>query len=1081
MKHSISLFFILAIIICHSVDVQAQGTMLLRQPTMSKDKIVFVYADDLWITSSSGGDAVRLTTSEGAETLPHFSPDGKWIAFTGQYDGNTDVYIVPVEGGQPKRLTWHPGRDNVTGWMPDGKSVLFTSGREVTPTKESRFYKIPVAGGNAEALPIPRAAVGELSKDGNHIAYQMISFWDPEWRNYRGGQAKPIWIVDMKNYSLQTTEQTDNERHTNPVWLNGVVYYLSERDYANNIWSYSPKTKQTTQHTFHSDFDVKSLDAGTDKIVYEQGGYLHLLDPSSNNTQKLTVNVRGDFHWARERWESVRGNRLTNATLSPSGKRAVFEYRGEVLTVPKENGNWRNISNSSGAADRYPIWSPDGTKLAWFSDQSGEYQLMVSDQLGMEKPKTYKLPNPTFYFRPDWSPDGKYIAFTDTDYNLWYIELESGKTTQVDTERYAHPNRSMNPVWSPDSKWISYARLLDNQFKVIKAFNVSSGKTYQLTDGMSDSFSPVWDESGKYLYFLGSTNFGLNTGWLDMSSYDITTTHAIYMIVLSKDEPSPLLPTSDEEENNKDEKKEDKKKEENNVKIDIEGINQRIVALDIPQRTYTGLVKAPEGHIFYMESVPNSSTLDLHRYSLKDRKGKKLSGGINSVTVSHDRKSLLYRKGSNWGIVSSTTPAIKNGDGKLNLSDIKVKVNPREEWHQIFKEGWRYQRDFLYVNNTHGAPWDKVYEWYSPWVKHVQHRSDLNYLVDILGGEISVGHSYTSGGDFPSIDQVPIGLLGADFEIKNKYFRIKKIYTGENWNPNLQSPLSGPGIDVKEGDYIIAVNGQEVNTTTNIYQYFEGTTGRQTKLRVNSKPSVDGSRLVTVVPVQSERFLRQFNWIEENRKKVDKLSNGKLAYVYVPNTGNPGYTYFNRYYFAQQDKKGAVIDERNNGGGSAADYMVDIMARDLHGYFNSKVGDHKPFTTPMAGIWGPKVMLINERAGSGGDLLPYLFRKMQIGPLIGTKTWGGLVGTWDTPRFIDGGRMVAPRGGFYDINGEWAVEGVGVSPDIEVKQLPAAIIKGGDPQLERAVKEALKLLETQEVTLKPEPKAPVRWKRPDKK
>ncbi|MEL7004784.1 MAG: protease, partial [Bacteroidota bacterium] len=722
------------------VQVYGQGTMLLREPTISQDKIVFVYANDLWVTSTNGGDAIRLTSSEGAETSPHLSPDGQWVAFTGQYDGNTDVYVVSVKGGQPLRLTWHPGRDIVTGWMPDGKNVLFSSGREGVPTKESKFYQISASGGNETPLEIPRGVLGELSANGSHIAYQMISFWDPEWRNYRGGQAKPIWIVDMKNYSLQTTEQTDNERHTNPVWLGGVVYYLSEKDYANNIWSYNPATKETKQHSFHSDFDVKSLDAGNGKIVYEQGGHLHVLDPTNNNTTKLNIDVRGDFHHSRERWAIVRGSNLINASLSPSGKRAIFEFRGEVLTVPKKNGDWRNITNSSDEADRYPIWSPDGEKIAWFSDKGGEYQLMVSDQLGMEKAKSYKLPNPTFYFRPDWSPDGKYIAFTDTDYNLWHIDLASGKTTKVDTERYAHPNRSMNPVWSPDSKWITYSRLLDNQFKVIKAYNVESKKTYELTDGMSDSFSPVWDESGKYLYFLGSTSFGLNTGWLDMSSYDITTTYALYMIVLSKDDPSPLLPTSDEEENKSKEDKKEDKAQDASVKIDIEGINQRIIALDIPERTYTGLLKGPKNHIFYMERAPNARGLTLHRYSLKDKKATELSKAIASAEVSHDRKSLLYQKGGSWSIASSTSSSLGKGDSKLNLSNIRVKISPQEEWKQIFREGWRYQRDFLYVNNTHGAPWDDVYKWYSPWVEHVQHRSDLNYLVDILGGEISVGH-----------------------------------------------------------------------------------------------------------------------------------------------------------------------------------------------------------------------------------------------------------------------------------------------------------------------------------------------------
>jgi len=1056
---------------------QAQGTMLLRQPTISNTDIVFVYANDLWIVNKEGGDARRLTSNEGEESEPHFSPDGKLIAFTGQYDGNTDVYSIPAEGGQPQRLTWHPGNDVVTGWTPDGKEILFASTREGVATLESKIFKINKAGGMEEALAIPRAVAGEISEDGKFIAYQQIGFWDPEWRNYRGGQAKPIWIVDLKTFALKMTPQTDNERHTDPIWLNNIVYYLSERDYANNVWSYNPANNESKQLTFHSDFDVKSIDAGGGQLVYEQGGYLHTLNPATAATKKLTINVRGDFHWARARWQDVKSNALINASLSPTGQRALFEYRGEIFTVPKEKGDWRNITNSSGAADRSPVWSPDGKRIAWFSDASGEYQLMITDQEGLEKPKVIAIANPTFFFKPAWSPDGKYIAFTDTDYNLWYTDVVSGQTKKADTERYAHPNRSLNPVWSPDSKWIAYARLIDSHYKVIKAHNVETGKTLQLTDGMADAISPVWDASGKYLYFLASTNYGLNTGWLDMSSYERPITRALYLIVLSKDDPSPLLPRSDEEE-----PKEDKKESTPIVKIDLDGISQRIVAVDIPLRDYQELISGPDGYVFYTESVPNQNGETLHRYNFKDRKSEVYLSAINEASVSNDRKSLLYRNGGTWGILGTTDSNKKSGDGKLDaLSSLKVKIDPREEWKQIFREGWRYQRDFLYVNNTHGAPWNDVYKWYSPWVEHVQHRTDLNYIVDILGGEVAVGHSYTRGGDFPEIDNVPIGLLGANYELEKGTYRFKKIYTGEDWNPNLNAPLREPGIGVKVGDYLLEVNGVAISASENFYKYFEGTANRQTKIRVNSKPGFEGSRLITVVPIANESQLRMMNWVESNRKKVDELSGGKIAYVYIPNTGQPGYTYFNRYYFAQQDKKGAVIDERNNGGGSAADYMVDIMSRQLMGYFNSKVGDHRPFLTPNAGIFGPKVMLINERAGSGGDLLPYLFNKMKIGPLVGTKTWGGLVGTWDTPPFLDGGRMVAPRGGFYDTDGKWAVEGVGISPDVAVEQTPADVIKGRDPQLERAVQEALNLLKTQSVELKPEPAAPIKYRRPTKK
>lgn len=1056
----------------------AQGTQLLRQPTVSDQHIAFVYADDIWLVNRDGGDAKRLTSFEGTESYPHFSPDGSMIAFTGQYDGNTDVFVIPTAGGEPKRLTWHPANDVVQGWTPNGKEVVFQSSREGVPTKIVKFYTIGMNGGLPKSMAIPQVAFGEISEDGNYIAYTPITFWDPEWRNYRGGQAQPIWIVDLKTYELKQTPQPDRERHTDPVWHNGIIYFLSERDYANNIWSFNPKNNDLKQITFHKDFDVKSLDACKDRIVYEQGGYLHLLDPKTNKAKQLVINVQGDFNWARPRWEDIRASQLQSASLSPTGKRALFEYRGDIFTVPKEDGDWRNLTQSSGAADRAPIWSPDGQQIAWFSDASGEYQLVVADQFGENK-KIIAIPNPTFFFRPAWSPDGKYIAFTDTDYNMWNVTIANSAIKKVDTERYAHPDRSMNPVWSPDSKWIAYARLLDNQFKAIFVHNVETGKSTQLTDGLSDCITPVWDESGKYLYFLASTDFGLSTGWLDMSSYNMPVTRGLYCMVLSKDDPSPLAPKSDEEEakkengngNNKD------KKDSVTVKIDLDGLDQRIIALDVPMRNYVGLEAGGEGHIFYAENVPNESGLTLHRYSLKDRKSIEFLKGINVVRVSHDRKNLLYNAGNNWGIVSTTGGAPKPGDGKLELN-LKIKIDPQAEAHQIFREGWRYMRDFLYVNNVHGAPWNDVYKWYSPWIDHVRHRTDLNYVVDIMSGEVAVGHSYVSGGDFPDVENIPIGLLGADLEEVNGFYRIKKIYTGENWNPDLKAPLSGPGIDVREGDYLLEVNGLALRAPMNPYSLFEGTAGKQVRIKVNATTAMDGAKSLTVVPVANEGGLRSRDWVESNRRRVAELSGDKLAYVYVPNTGGPGYTYFNRYYFAQQDKKGAVIDERNNGGGSAADYMVDIMARKLRGYFNSNANDHRPFTTPMSGIWGPKVMIMNERSGSGGDLLPYLFKDMKIGPLVGTRTWGGLVGTWDTPRFIDGGRMVAPRGGFYDADGNWAVEGEGVAPDIEVLQDPAKVIKGGDPQLERAVEEALKLLKTQSVELKPEPAAPVRWKRP---
>lgn len=1064
---------------------QAQGTQLLRQPTVSETEIVFVYADDLWKTSINGGEAIRLTSNEGYEFNPHFSNDGKTIAFTAEYDGNTDVFIIPSEGGEPKRLTYHPDGDFVQGWTPDGQ-VLFRSSRESKPTLTNKLYKVSMDGSFPEAIDIPRAAYGEISEDGTHIAYTPITSWDPEWRNYRGGQAMPIWIVNMATKELIRTPQPTQERHLDPVWFNNKVYYLSERDFASNIWSFDPKTKAEEQITFHKKFDVKSLDASQNNIVYEQGGYLHLLNPNTKETKQLSITVKGDMNFSRPRWEEVSARQLTNANISPTGKRALFEHRGEIFSVPKENGTWKNITNTPGIADRAPVWSPKGDKIAWFSDASGEYQLVTASQDG-ENQKSYALPNSTFYFQPDWSPDGNYIAYSDTDYNIWIINLTTGIAEKVATDNYAHPNRTMNPIWSPDSQWIAYPKQLVSNFKAIFAYNISSKKTIQLTDGLADAISPIWDESGDYLYFLASTNYGLQSGWLDMSSYNTMVTRSLYAIVLAKDGKAPNLPKTDEEtvkevaatDTPKSKKKKKAKDEADTpqitVKIDAEGIYNRIVALPLSDKNYVALAKGPKNALFVAESVLNEPGLTVHKYDVEKLKAEEFASKIYGMVVSEDRKHILLNANSAW-MLSET--ASKPDPSKDNLAiGIQIKVDPTAEYEQIFKEGWRFMRDFLYVNNTHGAPWDTIYEWYAPWIKHVRHRTDLNYVVDIMSGEVAVGHSYVSGGDFPDFDYVPVGLLGCDLVLENGFYKISKIYNGESWNPNTAAPLAQPGISVKEGDFITAINGRALTAEVNPYLLLEQTAGRETRITVNNTATA-GGREVLVKPVRSERTLRTYDWMESNRRKVDELSGGKLAYVYVPNTGSGGFESFNRYYFAQQDKKGVIIDERNNGGGSAADYMIDIMTREPYGYFNSKTEGNRPWTSPAAGIFGPKVMLINERSGSGGDLLPYMFHMKKVGPLVGTRTWGGLVGTWDTPPFIDGGRMVAPRGGFYDINGEWAVEGDGVAPDIEVIQDPKSLLAGKDPQLEKGVEEALRLLKTQEFIIKPEPAPPVRWKRP---
>jgi tricorn protease len=1067
------------------------GTRFLRQPDVSAEHIAFVHANDVWIVPRQGGVARRLTSDDGAETSPAISPDGEWVAFSGEYGGNTDVYLVPVSGGQPARLTWHPGQDDVQGWTPDGK-ILFRSSREGVPTRLTRFFTVDPRGGFPEALPIPQAYLGELSGDGAFVAYQEIGFWDPEWRNYRGGQAQPIRVVSTDDWALQTPSW-EGERQMDPAVMDGVVYYMSERDWASNVWAYDPATGNDRQLTFHADFDVKSLGAGGGVVVYEQAGYLHELNPRTGESRQLVIHAAADQNWARARWEEVQGNDLDSPAISNNGKRALFEYRGEVFSLPAEAGSWRNLTRHSGVADRYPTWSPDGSQVAWFNDASpadagpGEYGLVIADADGANR-RRIEIPDATFYFRPRWSPDGARIAFTDTDYRVKVAEVATGRVVDVDGEIYADPRRSIEPYWSPDGRYLTYARRLENLFRAVFIWDSQTGQTVQVTDGLSDALSPVWDTGGKYLYFLASTNFALNSAWLDMSAYDRPVTRALYMVLLADDTPSPFLPVSDEaaaDEGGDDEGGRGGEDALPTVTVDFEGIQERIIhAPGVPTRNHQGLVPGPARHVFVAEASSDGGFgggATLHRYNVGDQEVTTFAERVSDAVTSGNGRYVLYRSGSNWTVAGAAGPPPQDAGGRLSLDGLRVRVEPQREWAQMLADGWRFMRDFLYVDNEHGAPWNEVWEWYSDWLPDLEHRSDFNQLLDMLSGEVAVGHSYVRGGDYPDIPSSRTGLLGADLEVVEGHYRISRIYTGESWNEGLIGPLAHPGMDVSEGDYIVGIDGQPLRAPTNPFRLLEGTAGRTITITVNDQPSMEGARTVVVEPTGNEGQLRGWAWVEGNRRKVDELSNGRLAYVYLPNTGRGGYTYFNRMYFAQQDRDGAVIDERNNGGGSAADYMVDVMDRELFGYFNSRTPGNRPFTQPMAALWGPKVMIINERAGSGGDLLPYLFRFHEVGPLVGTRTWGGLVHTADTPPLVDGGRFVAPRGAFYDVNGNWAIEGEGVPPDIEIHQDPASVIAGGDPQLEAAVREALRLLETEDVILMPEPAPPVRYRRPTRR
>ena len=1058
-------------------------TLLLKQPAISADEIVFLYAGDLWIAGRDGSHPRRLTAQKGRKAAPVFSPDGSWIAFSANYDGNLSVYVIPREGGSPRRLTYHPYEDWVRGWTPDGKNVLFASARQSTTMRCRRLFTVSLEGGLEAPLPIPMAERGCYSPDGKRMAYTPYGegFWS--WKRYRGGMTVPIWVIDLNTYEHVEIPH-ENASDTFPCWVGDSVYFLSDRKDTMNVFRWDAASQAVEQVTFHTDFDVRSLTAGAGMLAYEQAGKVHLYDPAARQEQAVSISIAADLPYARPHYEKA-VRYIQNCGISPTGQRAVFEARGEILTVPAKKGEIRNLTRTPGVAERAPAWSPDGQSIAYFSDASGEYDLVISDQKGVEK-TTIPLGKKTFFYSPVWSPDSKKIAFTDKGMNLYYLCLDTKTVLPVDADLYDTPFRSLNPAWSPDSQWLAYTRRLDNQIRTVFLYNLAEGQSHQVTDGMSDATDACFSRDGKYLFFAASSNFGLNTGWLDMSSYERPITRSLYVTVLSKEDPSPLAPESDDEKA-RDEKPEaeeaeskpaDEQKPTNGsktsegekksapvpVKIDLEGLGQRILALPVPARDYRNL-QAVENKLFYLETLPNqpidtdSPAFQLKVYDLKERKEEVYLERIQGYWVSADGKKMMYRMADEprFAIVDVDKKP-KPEDGHLNLGPVEIAVDPRAEWRQILREAFRIHRDFFYDAEMHGLDLEANYQKYLPFLEHVGHRDDLNYLLAEFSGELVVGHAYVGFGDIPNGPTVSVGLLGADFEVTDDgYYRITRIYPGLNWHPELRSPLTEPGVNVQEGEIILAVNGQPLRSPTNIYSLFEKTADRITDLLVGPTTDPADARTVSVRPVGSETGLRHWAWVEGNRKKVDELSNGRAAYVYMPDTSTEGYASFNRYYFSQLNKQAVVLDERFNGGGSVADYVIDLLNRPLLSYWATREG--KPFATPNASIFGPKVMIINELAGSGGDALPLFFRRRGLGKLVGKRTWGGLIGIYDYPALIDGGFFTSPRLAIFSPDGKWEVENEGVAPDIEVEMTPKRVIEGHDPQLEKAVEVVLAELE----------------------
>jgi tricorn protease len=1113
LPHVVSL---LAAFIAITSSSFAAPPLLLRNPSMNKDKVAFVYADDIWTAPRDGGEAERLTVEGSVTAGPYFSPDGTRIAYSARVGGASDVYLIDASGGVPKRLTWDPAGNLAKGWTADGKSVLFASGR----TSYSDFPRLFTAhadgSGVPDTLPLPSAIDGSYSGDGRAIAYVPVAQWQNAWKRYRGGQTTPIWLIDLKSLDLVKIPR-ENSNDSHPVWVGDVVYFLSDRNGPVSLFAYDTKSKAVTELVHNKSYDMKSLSGGAGGLVYEQFGSLHMFDPASKQDRTLSITLHGDLPKLRPHIAAIAPQEINNAALSPTGARAVFEAHGEIFTVPGEKGDTRNLTRTSAVAERDPAWSPDGKSIAYFSDASGEYQLYIRDQNGLASPKVIDLgPDPSYFYNLSWSPDSKRVAYTDKHLRLFYVDVDGGKPVKVDTAIYGTFDRPFGRVsWSPDSKWITYSRDLENQIHAIWLYSFETHKSTQVTDGMSDALRPVFDPNGKFIYFLASTDNGPSTAGIDLSSLDRATTSSPYVVVLKKYGTSPVPPESDDEKDkdakkdddgkkddkagdsdkkegdkkdkdskdkekdSKDAKKDDKPVE---VEIELEGIGNRILSLPVPARNYLDLAVGKTGVLYLGEGGPvgRSSSEDdapnlrsLWRFTVEKRDTEELLRNLDTFNVSANGEKALYSRHDGWFVVSTGELKPGSPDGSpgkpLNLGGMTTEIDPRAEWKQMYHETWRIERDFLYDPKTHGLSIPKIEAKYQPYLDGLSSRSEFTYLSEEMLGEISIGHMFVGGPHVP--DKSPrVGLLGADYKVEGDRYKFAKIYNGQNWEPSLTAPLTLPGINVREGMYLFAVNGRELHASDNLYSFFDGTAGKQTVLHVGWKADGTGARDVTVVPTASEHGLRNLEWINENRRKVDKMSGGKVAYIYMPNTAGAGYTNFNRYFYAQLNRQALVLDERYNEGGLIADYVTNVLSqKPLSGAIER---DGKPVHDPVGAIFGPKAMIINQSAGSGGDAMPWYFRKANLGTLVGVRTWGGLVGIGGYPQLLDGGGVTAPRYAIYGLHGDWEVEGHGIAPDVEVEELPKEVAAGHDAQLEKAVQVVLDQLKEHPVPEIPIPSAP---------
>ncbi len=1086
-------FLLIGILLLSAINLtQAEEARLLRFPDISQDKIVFVYAGDLWLVDSQGGTARKLTNHAGLEFFPKFSPDGKQIAFTGEYDGTQNVYLIPTEGGEPKRLTYHPGggpvsermgyEDMVLDWYPDWSKILFRSRRETISDWVGKLYGITPQGGLAEPLPIPDGGLTSFSPDGKKIALCRTFRDFRTWKRYKGGMAQDIWIYDLKTYNLERVTDYVGVDHF-PMWYKDAIYFVSDRTNTSNLYCYDLKTNQTRQITNYTDYDVKWPSLGPDAIVYELGGYLYVMDLPSEKIRKINIKLNSDRILAREEFVTV-SDKVLDFNLSPDGKRAVIGARGEIFTVPAEKGNTRNLTNSSNAHEKLSTWSPDGKWIAYVSDKTGEDEVYVAPQDGKGEAIQLTTGGNTYKYGPVWSPDSKKLAFSDKNLKLYYVDVESKQVTLVDqAKRWEIREYS----WSPDSKWITYSKPLENQFSAVFLYSLDSKKNHQISTGFTNDGEPTFEPSGKYLYFFSDRDFNAAMGNFE-GSFVYNRMTKLYAVTLQADSASPFAPQSDEVEVGKDEEKRDegekKDKEKPDekvkpVKIDLEGIQDRQVAFPIQPGNYYGL-RAAEGKLFYLSGAvrglsgqTDPETTALHIFDLEKRKDNVFMAGIDNYDISFDGKKVIYQKGKQLGIAEAKSEgSAKPGEGSLDLAGMQVKVNHKQEWEQIFNECWRLERDFFYAPTMHGVNWDKIKEKYGQMLPFVSHRSDLTYLIGEMIGELACSHTYVGGGEYPEFKKTKTGMLGIDWEADSAsgYYRIKKILKGENWKEDLRSPLTEPGIEVNAGEYIVAVDGEPLTISVSPYSLFINKADKLVTLSVNSRPSLKGAREVTVKPIANESELRYFNWVEENRQKVDKATDGKVGYVHIPDMGGNGLNWFTKQYFPQINKEGLIIDVRYNGGGFVSEMILERLRRIVVGMGSSR--NAADYTYPGAAFNGHMVCLINEYSASDGDIFPYFFREYGLGPVIGKRTWGGVVGIRGFRPLVDGGYITCPEFAAFSMESKWIMENHGVDPDIEVDNLPKLVLQGKDPQLEKGIEVVLQKIKEEPKKLPKRPEYP---------